>query len=102
MAEIHPVVIKFNYKVEDFDYLDELQEQIENAVTHHNVGEYDTYELDEENNRALFYLSAANPEIMFRNIAPVLQESPILRGAKIDVEMGTAADGSPVIKEYQL
>ncbi|WP_295770520.1 hypothetical protein [uncultured Mucilaginibacter sp.] len=102
MAEIHPVVIKFDYKVEDFDYLDDLQDQIENAVNYHNVGEYDTYELDEENNRALFYLTAANPEVLFKNIAPVLQESPILKGAKIDIEMGTAADGTPVIKEYQL
>jgi len=102
MAEIHPVVIKFNYNVEDFDYLDELQEQIENAVNHHNVGSYDTYELDEDNNRALFYLTAADPEVLFRNIKPVLQESPILKGAKIDIEMGTAADGTPVIKEYQL
>lgn len=102
MAELHPVVIKFNYKVEDFDYLDELQDGIERVVTYHQVGEYDTYELDEENNRAIFFLSAHDPEILFRNIKPILQESPILKGAKIDVEMGKAADGSTIIKEYQL
>ena len=102
MAEIHDVVIKFNYKVEDFDYLDKLQDDIERVVNYHNVGEYDSYELDEENNRAIFFLTAADPEILFRNLKPVLQDSPILNGAKIDIEMGKAEDGSTIIKEYQL
>ncbi|WP_345954846.1 hypothetical protein [Mucilaginibacter sp. PAMB04168] len=102
MAENHEVVIKFNYKTEDFDYLDELQDEIERAVTYHGVGAYDSYELDEENSRALFFLTAHDPEILFRNLKPVLQESPILKGAKIDIEMGHNADGSAIIKEYQL
>ena len=102
MTELHPVVIRFNYKTEDFDYLDELQEKIEQVVTYHKVGEYDTYELDEENNIAVFFLSAHDPEILFRNLKPILQESPILKGAIIDVEMGHAEDGTPIVKEYQL
>jgi hypothetical protein len=102
MAELHPVVIRFNYKVEDFDYLDELQEGIEQVVTYHKVGEYDTYELDEANNQAVFFLSAHDPEILFKNLKPILEESPILKGAKIDVEMGRAEDGTPIVKEYQL
>jgi hypothetical protein len=100
--ETHEVVIKFNYQTEDFDYLDELQDNIERAVSYHGVGTYDSYELDEDNSRALFFLTAHDPEVLFRNLKPVLQESPILRGAKIDVEMGRDADGSPIIKEYQL
>jgi len=102
MSVLHPVVIKFNYKTEDFDYLDELQDGIERVVTYHKVGEYDSYELDEENNRAIFFLSAHDPEILFRNLKPILEESPILKGAIIDVEMGRAADGTPIVKEYQL
>jgi hypothetical protein len=102
MASLLPVVIKFTYKIEDFDYLDELQEKIEQVVTYHKVGEYDTYELDEENNIAIFFLSAHNPEILFKNLKPILQDSPILKGAKIIVEMGRAEDGTPIVKEYQL
>lgn len=102
MAVLHPVIIKFTYKTEDFDYLDELQDGIERVVTYHKVGEYDTYELDEENNRAIFFLSAHDPEILFKNLKPILQESPILKGAKIDVEMGRTEDGTPIVKEYQL
>ena len=99
---MHDVVIKFNYKVEDFDYLDKLQDDIERVVTYHKVGVYDSYELDENKSRAFFFLTAANPEVLFRNLKPVLQESPILNGAKIDIEMGRNQDGSPIIKEYQL
>ncbi|MFD1256262.1 hypothetical protein ACFQ3S_05595 [Mucilaginibacter terrae] len=102
MAELHDVVIKFNYKREDFDYLDELQDQIERVVTYHKVGEYDSYELDEDNNTAIFFLTASDPEVLFRNLKPVLQDSPILNGALIDVQMGIDENGHPVVKEYQL
>jgi hypothetical protein len=102
MAEMHDVVIKFNYKIEDFDYLDKLQDDIERVVTYHNVGVYDSYELEESTNRAFFFLTASDPELLVKNLKPVLQESPILNGAKIDIEMGRSEDGSPVIKEYQM
>lgn len=102
MAELHDVVIKFNYQIEDFDFLDELQDQIERVVTYHKVGEYDSYELDEDNNRAIFFLTAHDPEILFKNLKPVLQESPILKGALIDVQMGVDENGHAVVKEYQL
>lgn len=102
MAETHDVVIKFNYNEEDFDYLDQLQDNIERVVTYHKVGEYDSYELDEENNRAIFFLTAHDPEILFRNLKPILQDSPILKGVKIDIEMGKDANGVSIIKEYQL
>ncbi|CAM3862859.1 hypothetical protein MUGA111182_13910 [Mucilaginibacter galii] len=102
MADLHPVTIRFNYKTEDFDYLDKLQDGIERGVTYHKVGVYDTYELDEANNQAIFFLSTHDPEVLFRNLKPILEESPILKGAKIDVEMGRAEDGTRIVKEYQL
>jgi uncharacterized protein (UPF0332 family) len=102
MAKEHPIVIKFNYNVEDFDYLDKLQDDIDRAVSYRKIGVYDTYELDEQNNRAIFYLSSADPEMLFKTIKPILEESPILKGALVDMEMGKSADGKPIIKEYQL
>jgi hypothetical protein len=102
MATVHPIVIKFNYKVEDFNYLDKLQDDIDRAVSFRNIGVYDNYELDEDNNRAIFYLTSTDPEMLFKTIKPILQESPILKGALVDIEMGIAEDGTPIIKEYQL
>ncbi|UEG52907.1 hypothetical protein LLH06_18325 [Mucilaginibacter daejeonensis] len=102
MAENHDVIIKFNYKVEDFDYLDQLQENIDETLTHRRIGEYDSYELDEDNNLAIFYMSSHDPELMVRSLTGILQDSPILKGAKIDIEMGKDAQGQPIVKEYQL
>ncbi|QJD95296.1 hypothetical protein HH214_05120 [Mucilaginibacter robiniae] len=102
MAAEQAFVIKFNFNTQDFDLLDELEDSLETTTGYHNLGVYDGYELNEDGTRGEFYITTADAELLYKNLKPILLDSRILQGSKVELQQ-LADDGSvQILKEYTL
>jgi hypothetical protein len=96
------LTVKFKFDQDDFEKIDELDDSLENAVSYRNLGDYEGYELDEDNHTGMFIMTALDSNLLYKTIRPILQNASFLRDPKIETESGSAAEGTLKVIEYPL
>ncbi len=82
------VEIHFAYGSTNFQYAYALGDKIQRAIAEAKVGEYDGHELPADGNDGRYFLYGPDAEAIFKVIAPVLEGSPIMRGATVTLHYG--------------
>jgi hypothetical protein len=89
-ASEQEVEVHFAYGSTNFQYVYALGDQIQLAITEAKAGEYDGHALPADGSEGRYFLKGPDAETMFKVIAPVLEASPLMRGAKITLYYGPA------------
>jgi hypothetical protein len=82
------VEIHFEYGSTIFQYVYALGDKIRIAVAEAKVGEYDGHALPADGSEGRFFVNGPDAEEIFKVIAPLLEESPLMRGATVTLYFG--------------
>ena len=82
------VEIFFVYGSTNFQYVYALGDQLHRAVSEAKAGEYDGHEIASDGSECKLFLFGPDAEAIFRVITPVLDASPLTRGALITLRFG--------------
>jgi len=82
------VEIFFAYGSTNFQYVFALGDQLHVAVSEAKAGEYDGHEIASDGSECKLFLFGPDAETIFRVITPVLEASPLTRGAVITLRFG--------------
>ncbi len=89
------VEVRFDYGSTNFQFAYALGDQIQVAVAEAKVGEYDGYELPADGSEGRFFVFGPDAEAIFRAIRPVLEASPLMRGATVTLWFGSPGWRTP-------
>ena len=89
------VEVHFAYGSTNFQHAYALGDEIQLAVAEAKVGEYDGHALPADGSEGRFFVNGPDAEAIFRAIAPVLEASPLMRGATITLHFGPHKWGTP-------
>ncbi len=89
------VEIFFEYGSTNFQHVYALGDQLHIAVTDAKAGEYDGHEITSGGGECKLFLFGQDAETIFRVITPVLEASPLTRGAIITLLFGPRAWRTP-------
>jgi len=87
------VIVRFNYGSTDLTRLFELETQLEAAISKANAGEYDGNEVAVDGSDGILYMYGPHADRLFQAIKPVLESAPLMKGAKVTIRYGPAAEG---------
>jgi hypothetical protein len=82
------VEVHFAYGSTNFQYVYSLGDKIQLAIADAKVGEYDGYALPADGSEGRYFVIGPDAEAIFKVIAPVLEASPLMRGATITLRFG--------------
>jgi len=82
------VEVRFAYGSTNFQYVYSLGDQIQTAIAEAKVGEYDGHALPADGSEGRFFVNGPDAEAIFKVIAPVLEASPLMRGATVTLHFG--------------
>lgn len=88
------VEIHFEYGSTNFQYVYALGDQIQLAVAEAKVGEYDGHALPADGSEGRYFVYGPDAEAIYRAIAPVLEASPMMRGARVTLHYGPQKRGT--------
>ena len=88
------VEVHFEYGSTNFQYVYALGDQIQIAIAEAKVGEYDGHALPADGSEGRYFIYGPDAEAIFKVISPVLEASPLMRGARSRCTSGRAA-GKP-------
>jgi hypothetical protein len=89
------VEVQFEYGSTNFQYVYALGDQIQSAIAEAKVGEYDGHALPADGSEGRYFIYGPDAEAIFRVIAPVLEASPLMRGATVTLRFGPRRWGTP-------
>jgi hypothetical protein len=89
------VEVHFAYGSTNFQFVYALGDQIQLAVSEAKVGEYDGHELPADGSEGRYFAFGPDAEAIFRVILPVLEASPIMRGATVTLWFGPPGRRTP-------
>jgi hypothetical protein len=89
------VEVLFEYGSTNFQYVYALGDEIQLAITEAKVGEYDGHALPADGSEGRYFVNGPDAEAIFRVIAPVLEASPLMRGATVTLHFGPRRWGTP-------
>jgi hypothetical protein len=89
------VEVHFEYGSTNFQFVYALGDQIEQAVTEANVGEYDGHALPADGSEGRYFVFGPDAEEIYRVIAPVLEASSLMRGATVTLWFGPPGRRTP-------
>ena len=89
------VEIHFAYGSTNFQYVYSLGDEIQTAIAEAKVGEYDGHALPADGSEGRYFIYGPDAEAIYRAIAPVLEASPLMRGATITLLFGPRRWGTP-------
>src|SRR5580765_246700 len=89
------VEVHFAYGSTNFQYVYSLGDEIQSAIAEAKVGEYDGHALPADGSEGRYFIYGPDAEAIYRAIAPVLQASPLMRGATITLRLGPRRWGTP-------
>src|SRR3974390_574677 len=75
------VEVRFDYGSTNFQFVYAIGDQIQVAVAEAKGGEYDGHEMTADGSEGRFFVFGPDAEAIFRAIRPVLEASPLMRGA---------------------
>jgi hypothetical protein len=82
------VEVHFAYGSTNFQYVYSLGDQIQLAIADAKVGEYDGHALPADGSEGRYFVIGPDAEAIFKVIAPVLEASPLMRGATVTLRYG--------------
>jgi hypothetical protein len=89
------VEVHFEYGSTNFQHVYALGDQLQLAITEAKVGEYDGHAIPADGSEGRFFIYGPDAEAIFRAIAPVLEASPLMRGATVTLRFGPRRWGTP-------
>jgi hypothetical protein len=89
------VEVYFEYGSTNFQHVYALGDQIQVAIAEAKVGEYDGHALPADGSEGRYFIYGPDAEAIFRVIAPVLEASPLMRGATVTLRFGPRRWGTP-------
>lgn len=89
------VEVRFDYGSTNFQFVYAIGDQIQSAVAEANVGEYDGHELPADGSEGRFFMFGPDAEAIFLAIRPVLDSSPLMRGATVTLWFGSPGWRTP-------
>jgi hypothetical protein len=89
------VEVHFAYGSTNFQYVYSLGDEIQTAIAEARVGEYDGHALPADGSEGRYFIYGPDAEAIYRAIAPVLEASPLMRGATITLRFGPRRWGTP-------
>jgi hypothetical protein len=82
------VEVYFAYGSTNFQYVYSLGDQLQTAIAEAKVGEYDGHAIPADGSEGRYFIFGPDAEAIFRVIAPVLEASPLMRGATVTLHYG--------------
>ena len=82
------VEVHFAYGSTNFQYVYSLGDKIQVAIVEAKVGEYDGHAIPADGSEGRYFINGPDAEEIFRVIAPVLEASPLMRGATVTLHYG--------------
>ena len=92
-APEHAVIVEFYDFGTDLSDLFELESRLEAKVLESAVGELDGNEVATDGSDGRLYFYGPDADQLFACIRPILEESPLMRGAKATIQYGPPGDG---------
>ena len=89
------VEIHFAYGSTNFQHAYALGDKIQLAVAEAKVGEYDGHALPADGSEGRYFVNGPDAEAIFKVLAPVLEASPLMRGAKVTLYFGPPSWRTP-------
>jgi hypothetical protein len=89
------VEVYFAYGSTNFQYVYALGDQLQLAITEAKVGEYDGHAIPADGSQGRYFIYGPDAEAIFKVIAPVLEASPLMRGARVTLHFGPRRWGTP-------
>lgn len=89
------VEVYFAYGSTNFQYVYALGDQLQLAITDAKVGEYDGHAIPADGSEGRYFIYGPDAEAIFKVIAPVLEASPLMRGAQVTLHFGPRRWGTP-------
>jgi hypothetical protein len=89
------VEVRFGYGSTNFQFVYALGDQISLAVSEAKVGEYDGHALPADGSEGRYFVMGPDAEAIFSVIAPVLEASPLMRGATVTLHYGSPGWRTP-------
>ena len=89
------VEVHFEYGSTNFQHAYALGDQIQSAVAEAKVGEYDGHALPADGSEGRYFVFGPDAEAIYKAIAPVLEASPLMRGATVTLRYGPRRWGTP-------
>ena len=89
------VEVHFAYGSTNFQHVYALGDEIQNAVIEAKVGEYDGHALPADGSEGRYFVNGPDAEAIYKAIAPVLEASPLMRGARVTLRFGPPKWGTP-------
>ncbi len=85
---IQEVEVHFDYGSTNYQHLYALEDVIQHAIRDAGVGKYEGHESAEDGSEAALFAFGPDAEAIYRVMAPILNESPLARRAKITLWYG--------------
>jgi hypothetical protein len=89
------VEVHFAYGSTNFQYVYALGDKIQLAIAEAKVGEYDGHALPADGSEGRYFVIGPDAEAIFKVIAPVLEASPLMRGATVTLHFGPRRRRTP-------
>jgi hypothetical protein len=89
------VEVHFAYGSTNFQHVYALGDELQNAIVEAKVGEYDGHALPADGSEGRYFIYGPDAEAIYKVIAPVLQASPLMRGATVTLHYGPRRRGTP-------
>src|ERR1700689_3409933 len=82
------VEVHFEYGSTNFQYVYALGDQIQVAIAEAKVGQYDGHSIPADGSDGRYFIYGPDAEAIFQAIQPVLEASPMMRGATVTLHFG--------------
>jgi hypothetical protein len=89
------VEVYFDYGSTNFQYVYSLGDQLQLAITEAKVGEYDGHAIPADGSDGRYFIYGPDAEAIYKVIAPVLEASPLMRGATVTLHYGPRSWRTP-------
>jgi hypothetical protein len=89
------VEIHFEYGSTNFQHVYALGDEIQNAIADAKVGEYDGHALPADGSDGRYFIFGPDAEAIYKVISPLLEASPLMRGATVTLLYGPRRWGTP-------
>lgn len=89
------VEVRFAYGSTNFQHVYAFGDLLQNAIVEAKVGEYDGHALPADGSEGRYFVYGPDAEAIYKVIAPVLESSPLMRGATVTLIYGHRKRGTP-------
>ncbi len=84
------VEVHFAYGSTNFQHVYALGDLLQTAIAEAKVGEYDGHAIPADGSDGKYFVAGPDAEAIYKAIAPILEASPLMRGASVTLHYGPA------------